>query len=132
MQIYTVLSRAIGARARCEEKNNEEWVTKHTETIDEIIDSLPSGSGFDHGTELDDSSTPERIVFNTAYHHMNDGGYYDGWTERQVILTASLEMGYQLKITGRDRNDIKSYIHECFSLVLGEEEVETKSDAITL
>jgi hypothetical protein len=76
---------------------------------------LPSGSGFDNGSKLDLSeSTPERIVLSTSYHHMNEGGMYDGWSEHTVIVTPSLASGFNLRITGRDRNAIKAYIAECF------------------
>lgn len=109
---------------RCENSNpvNQEWADKHSDAIKELCSDLPSGSGFDSGSHLDfDASTAEKLVFTTSYHHMDDGGGYDGWTEHTVILTPSLEMGYSLKVTGRDRNDIKSYIHEMFSNVLDED-----------
>lgn len=129
MKTYTELARALGALSRCEQSGNKEWATKWQATIDDIVDSLPHGSGFDNGTKLDDSSTPEKLIFNTAFHHMNDNGMYDGWSEHQVILTPSLEMGYSLKVTGRNRNDIKEYIHECFSSVLCESIPEFKEEA---
>lgn len=121
---YQAISKALGSMIRCENMNpvNQEWADKHRAAIEELCDALPSGSGFDNGSRLDwESSTPEKLVFTTAYHHMNDNGMYDGWTEHSVILTPSLEMDYRLKITGRDRNEIKEYIHECFSTVLGED-----------
>jgi hypothetical protein len=52
---------------------------------------------------------------------MNDGGYYDGWTEHTVILTASLTSGFDIKITGRDKNSIKDHLYETFSLALQKE-----------
>ena len=124
MKTYHKLSRAIGALARCEACGNTQWAEKWQAALDEIVSELPKGGGFDAGTKIDEKSTPERIVFNTAFHHMNETGMYDGWTEHSVILTASLEMGYRLKVTGRDRNDIKSYIHECFGSVLAMDDKE--------
>lgn len=115
MKTYRIISTAIGARDRCAKSGNKEWETKHQDRIDSCLESFPSGSGFDSGTKLDESSTPERLVFNTSFHHMNDGGYYDGWTEHQVIITPSLEMGYSMRITGRNRNDIKELIGDYFS-----------------
>jgi hypothetical protein len=121
MKVYQILARAIGARNRCEVTGNTEWFGRWSARISELLESFPSGSGFDSGTKLDDSSTPEKLVFTTAFHHMNDGGMYDGWTEHSVIVTPSLEMGYSMRVTGRDRNDIKQYIFECFGFELDKE-----------
>lgn len=83
---------------------------------------LPSGSGFDSGSRVDlDASTPERIVITTAYHHMDEGGTYDVWTEHQVIITPSLAWGYQVRVTGRDREGIKRYIEDEFAECLDAE-----------
>jgi hypothetical protein len=72
----------------------------------------------------DQFSTPEKLVFNTAFHHMDEAGGYDGWTEHQVIVTPSLEMGYSIRVTGRDKEEIKEYIAEMFSAALDEEILE--------
>ncbi len=83
---------------------------------------MPSGSGFDEGTILETSrSTSEKLVFSTKFHHMNDTGYYNGWTYHEVIVTPSLQFGLLLTIRGVNRNDIKDYIHECFEPALNAE-----------
>ena len=48
---------------------------------------------------------------------MSETGFYDGWTEHKVIVTPSFA-GIDLRITGRNRNDIKDHIHDCFSSIL--------------
>ena len=53
--------------------------------IDNIIAALPSGSGFDCNWEHIKTQRPNKDnisfeVFETYYHNMNDGGYYDGYT----------------------------------------------------
>ena len=80
--------------------------------IDKLAaDHLPQGSGFDDGCTIDlDASSPDRIVINAAYHHMDDHGSYDGWSEHQAIVKPSLAFGFDVRVTGRDRNDIKDYI----------------------
>lgn len=79
---------------------------------------MPSGSGFDAGTTLDiDASTPSKLVFKTAYHHMNEGGYYDGWTEHRVSILATHD-GFDITVGGRDRNQIKDYVADCFDNAL--------------
>lgn len=106
--------------------NRFNWTREHWQQISDDIDSelenlcdyLPSGSGIDSGTKLDESSKPERLVFTFGFHHMDEDGYYDGWTEHTAIVTPSLANEYELRITGRNRNDIKDYLHETFDSVL--------------
>ena len=43
---------------------------------------------------------------------MDEHGGYDGWTEHKIIVTPSLVYGFELRVTGKDRNDIKDYIAE--------------------
>ena len=83
---------------------------------------MPSGSGFDSGTKFDfDKSTPNKLVFQTSYHHMNQNGYYDGWTEHTITVTPSLQFGFDAVIGGRDRNGWKEYAYEVVNGCLNEE-----------
>ncbi len=97
-------------------RTGHDWAKNHKENINQIVHLIfPSGSGFDSGTSFDfDSSKDDRLVFITDFHHMDEHGGYDGWTRHNVIVTPSLMFGFDLRITGKDRNDIKDYIHECF------------------
>ncbi len=115
-KLYAVLASLVQARANCAESHNEEWFVRHTERALKLVSEyMPSGSGIDNGTKLDiDISGPNKLVFLTSYHHMNDCGYYDGWTEHTVIVTPSLQHGFEVRITGRDRNDTKEYLHDVF------------------
>lgn len=118
MQLYRKLATLVQAIDNCRNKlpPNKEWAARHGDAIDELVRKhLPSGSGFDAGTVLImERSTPERLVFEADYHHMNEGGYYDGWSEHEVIVTPSLASGFDLRVTGRNRDDIKAYIGEVF------------------
>lgn len=104
----------------CEKSNNLEWRDKHEENLEKLVkDHLPSGSGFDNGTILDrDKSTPEKLVFSTSFHHTDEGGMYDGWTEHTVTVRSSLVFGYTINVSGKNRNDIKEYIAESFHISL--------------
>jgi hypothetical protein len=115
-KLYQIMASLIQARINCRASGNREWFERHTDRLEHLAKCyLPSGGGFDNGSKLDLSeSTPERIVLSAPYHHMNDGGMYDGWSEHTVIVTPSLASGFNLRITGRDRNAIKAYIAECF------------------
>lgn len=95
------------------------FIDMWTPVLEEINARLPSGSGFDCGSEfLPDDSKRNRLVFKTSFHHMDDGGCYDGWTEHQIIVTPMFG-GFDIRVTGVNRNEIKEYIgdmfHECMS-----------------
>ncbi len=86
---------------------------------------LPGGSGFDNGTTLNvDKSTSQKLVFETAFHHMNEHGYYTKWTDHTVTVRPSFN-GLDIRVSGRNYNDIKDYIAECFDCCL-EESVDAK------
>ena len=120
-KLYVEMASLVQARLNCITKNNQEWKEKHEERLLELCkEYMPRGSGFDAGTKLDfDKSTGDKLVFNTSFHHMNEQGSYDGWTEHSVTVKASLQFGFELTIGGRDRNDIKDYIGERFQYALG-------------
>lgn len=121
--VYQHISTLLNAMANCaarSDSNSVNWGNRHESTIEALVkEAMPSGSGIDCGTKLLlDESTSERLVFAFSFHHMNEGGYYDGWTEHKAIVTPSLQFTYNLKITGRDRNGIKEYLHETFAFAL--------------
>jgi len=142
-QLYKAIALALIAVANCEREINANgptadtaanaarserlasaraWRTKHRDWIARLVrEHMPSGAGIDTGTKLDDSSTPDRLVFSFSFHHMNEHGSYDGWTEHTAIVKPSLAFGFDLKITGRDRNQIKDYLHETYHQALGAE-----------
>lgn len=88
---------------------------------------LPSGSGFDNGTRLaTDNCTvagrpyPGRLWFLTSFHHMDEHGGYDGWTDHTVWVSPVFG-GFDLSVSGRDRNQIKDFIGETFHQILSME-----------
>ena len=121
-RLFEVLSIAIEARHNCEtrEPRNEEWFVRWTERIEQLCkEFMPCGSGIDNGTTIDlERSHADKLVFNTHYHHMNEGGYYDGWTDHTVTVTPSLSRAYHIRIGGRDRSQIKDHLHEEFEYAL--------------
>jgi len=121
--LYVVLARLIDQYRQCEKTGNTEWLDKSEARIKAIVsDFLPSGAGIDSGTELDlDNSAPDKLILTMGYHHMNDGGYYDGWTEHSAIVTPSLGFGFKVHITGRNRNDIKDYLGDVYREALSQE-----------
>ena len=130
MKRYQQLARALSWVERTTESKNP-YRTNAEEAVERIMASAPSGSGIDSGTKLLDSvmAKPSKdygrmasaIRLQADYHHINEGGYYDGWTEHTIIIRPSLEYGFTMRITGRDRNQIKDYLHEIYECWLNEE-----------
>ena len=115
--IYQAIASKVDARLRCLETGNSLWFERHTEALEKIAkEELPSGSGFDSGTTIEiNESKADRLVLHTSYHHMDEGGGYDGWTEHDIIVTPSLIHTINIRVTGSDiRNDIKDYIADTF------------------
>ncbi len=106
------------------------WTAEHLANVKSMAEDslayllkehLPSGSGIDCGVKLDESSGPERLVFTLSFHHMDEAGYYDGWTEHKAIVTPTLadHDGMRLRVTGgRNRNDINDYLHDVMDSAL--------------
>ena len=116
------ISSLLQARINCFNTNNTEWLHKHEDTILSLVrNHMPSGSGWDNGTSIDiNMSTPEKLVFTGSYHHMDDAGGYDGWTEHTVTVRPTFA-GFDIKISGKNRNDIKDYLHDTFAQCLAQE-----------
>jgi hypothetical protein len=128
MKLYQELARLINAIENCRKANNLDWLNKHLERFDALVkEHMPHGSGFDCGTSFDeDNSTPNRLVFHASFHHMNNNGYYDGWTSHSIIVTPDLGFGFDLRVTGCNRRDIKDYIAETFHETLDRDLEPTK------
>lgn len=118
--LYQEMAVLLHAINNCELSNNKEWKSKHLDKLVALVkEHMPSGSGIDRGTQLDmGKSNPAKLVFITSFHHMNETGFYDGWTEHTVTVTASLAYGMAMKISGRNRNEIKDYLHDIFQQAL--------------
>lgn len=129
MTLIEIIATCLVARANCIKSGNAEWKVKHEDTLEACADLLPSGGGFDSGTKIDlDASREDKIVFLTAFHHMNDSGMYDGWTDHVVTAKPSF-IGINVTVGGRNRRDIKDYIGETFDYALTRD-VEWSEDGV--
>lgn len=126
------LAGLVLAIKNCRKSGNGEWESRHRERIAAIEKHyLPSGSGFDRGSVLDiDGSTDDRLVIHTSFHHMNEHGFYDGWTEHRVTVRASLVFGIDVSVSGRNRGDIKEYLAETIGESLRREIDTSEIDAL--
>ncbi len=121
----------IAQRQNCIAAGNQTWLNVATDRLNAIAENrLPSGSGIDAGTAIDlDASTPEKIVFTTEFHHMNENGFYDGWTAHRITVRPAFD-GIAVAVSGRNRNDIKEYLADVFSGCLQEPAAQFATPAI--
>ena len=121
MKLYQKIASLLRSIESCRNTGNATWEANHTATLEDLMEEMPSGSGVDSGTKLLDSSTPDCLIFQADFHHMDENGFYDGWTEHQIIVTPSLAYGFNVRITGRNRNDIKDYLADLFNPIFNME-----------
>jgi hypothetical protein len=95
--------------------DKQAWENRYTDRFNYLEKNfLPSGSGIDCGTKiLDDKSSRTKLVFKCSFHHMDEHGGYDGWTEHTVIVTPAFD-GIDVVVKGRNRNEIKDHIADRF------------------
>lgn len=98
---------------RCVDTEKCETMRKDLEKFVETV--FPHGSGFDYGTKIA-QATSKKIVLETEYHHMNDCGYTN-WTHHKIILTPAFN-SYNMRVTGRNQNEIKDIIADMFTEIL--------------
>lgn len=110
------LAGTIQAHKACvADGNKPEWAEKHLDRINEMLKDLPSGSGIDAGVKLDiEKSSKDKLVFTFGFHHMDEHGGYDGWTEYLMYIKPAFG-SFNLAILGRDRNNIKDYLYDLFN-----------------
>ncbi len=124
--LVSLLASRVNAVSNCVANGNAQWENTHSAEADKLVaDFMPSGSGIDCGTTLDwDRSlrhAGEKLVFTLSFHHMNENGMYDGWTQHTLTVSPSLFMGPRLAFSGPNRNEIKDYLQEVYSHALTRE-----------
>ena len=124
--LVQILASTVNALFKCNASGNADGRRRHEDTLAELCRNfMPSGSGIDSGTVLDTDaslrSAGEKLHFTLEFHHLNDGGYYDGWTQHKLTVTPSLFLGPKLRFSGPDRNHIKEYLHEVYASALSQE-----------
>jgi hypothetical protein len=117
--LYREFAKRINQLSNCITSGNTEWRQRAEDDIEQLVKQfMPSGSGIDCGTKIDIDAClrhdGEHLVFTLSFHHMNESGMYDGWTEHAVIVKPSLWHEFDLTVTGRDRNEIKEYLGDVY------------------
>lgn len=99
-KVYQAIAHAIANR-------KEMWAHDLLDIIEK--EYLPQGCGVECKI-LKDECREDRIVMWVVYHHMNENGFNVGWTYHKVFVTPSLRFGFDLKITGRNKDNVKEYL----------------------
>ena len=123
MKLYQKIYLTLDALRTSIDRNNKEWVEKHNDVLDLMDKLLPSGSGFDEGCKIVREAVrgKESFVIKAPYHHMDENGFYRGWTDYKIRVCPSFIGGFSVRVTGKNYNGAKEYITELFCSVLQEE-----------
>lgn len=121
LSVIQLIDTAFGAMKNCQDTGNHEWESYWRDVIRTIEKEwLPSGSGFDSGTTFDGELKDGALSFVTAFHHMNEVGMYNGWTNHHVTVRPTFTRDLDIYVHGRNRNGIKDFIAEQFHHALTE------------
>jgi len=111
--IAALLATAIDATERCR-RDKHQGLSLHEARIDFLMGLMPSGSGIDKGTKLDDEKSGLRkLVFQCAFHHMDEVGYYTRWTHHRIEVVPTFD-GAEVTVGGSDFNSIKDHLFYVF------------------
>lgn len=94
----------------------------HKAVVKRIMSTAPSGSGFDAGTKIHKEVYGKgtrkydllALQFLAEFHHMDDIGYYCGWTKHIVTVRSALSGELHIAISGPNKRQIKDYIHDVY------------------
>ena len=122
MKLYQAIAAQISRRENSAARDNFENERDACDRITEYEKELPRGSGIDSGSKiLLAESSPNKIVIQADFHHMDENGFYCGWTEHKIIIRPCLRFGFDLKVTGRDKDGIKDYLADLYHHDMGRE-----------
>lgn len=98
---------------------NEAFRPECEDRIGRLEYLLPRGFGVDSGCTIDvENSSSDKVIINFSWHHLNQDGYYDGWTDHKLIVKPKLWNDFDMRITGSNRNGIKDYLYDLFDSYL--------------
>ena len=101
-------------------------VMENIETLEEVIkDTAPHGSGIDYDynsirVEHYSKDNQNKIIFENAYHCMDDNGYYDGIVPFRVVIGSDLApIIHFVGLTGTGKYrvhkyDLRLYLEETY------------------
>jgi len=113
------MAQTLVAMDNCDKMGNSEGYTfNHRAMMALVRNFLPSGSGWDRGTTIEiETSTPNRIMLTGSFHHMDEHGFYTGWTHHTLLITPSLAFGFDIEIdgfAGDQQDNFEDELHDIF------------------
>jgi len=126
-KVYQEFAKCLGAWKACCEMvpRNHEWEPRWDKRIKDLVDGMPHGSGIDGEWVFDrENSGNDELNFYCSYHHMDEYGGYDGWTDFKARVWPDLQFGFRLRIVGpfpKKYSDTRDYLHEVIDCYLNEE-----------
>ena len=119
--LASTLVAACEALRACQASPNHPWTSRWASLLDSIeANLLPSGGGFDNGTKIDREATnARRISLTFDFHHMNENGFYDGWTSHKVTISPTFR-GVEVRVSGSNKSEIRDYASEVFASLFTE------------
>lgn len=100
------------ALERCQSTGNAEWAARHKASLTQLCALLPSGSGVDDGTTTVEL-TAGSATFACGFHHMDEHGRYDGWTQHTITVRPDW-CGPLVAVVGENRDDINEHLHSIY------------------
>lgn len=122
MTVVNWIASKLQAAENCRNDSTDKY-NAHISDIEHFLRvHAPHGSGIDSDVRIDLSKSREnRIVLDVSFHHMNIDGYYTCWSDHQVVVTPSLVHGFNIRVTGKNINDIKEYLSDVFQYFLAQD-----------
>lgn len=100
---------------------NDDFKEVCEDRIYELEQKLPHGAGLNSGCKIDvQNSSSDKVIIHFKYHHMNENGFYCGWTQHSMVVKPKLWNDFDLKISGKNKNLIKEYLYDLFNDTLKE------------
>lgn len=87
---------------------------------------LPHGSGIDNGCVVDiKKSSLSKIILSVDWHHMDEHGYYDGWSTYTVTIAATFGDMHHIKVTGGRKDEtVKNCIVQALDMAFANDVTE--------
>lgn len=108
MKLYKAIAQAV------EKHSVERFMDIATKELQELKQFYPSGNGIE-ANFLVGHSDKDRLVFDVSYHHMNSNGYYVGYSNHLVIVVPSLLWDFEIRVTGKNKNNVKGCLCDVFN-----------------
>jgi hypothetical protein len=114
MKVYEKMASLLAEYNKYIGENEQKRMLRRA--IEEFVaEYMPKGGGWKDGTSIDlTESNDSEIVLRGTYYHVISYGNYGAPTEHKILIDASLSRGFKVKVTGRDKNDVKDELYERF------------------